>query len=166
LIWIIAFPLYLVSRSKLKVAASAGASTPSDGMGQVAQALGREGAELATVESDAGMSPLRQKLNTAVGIFFGGWAVLALSWNLIGTEPDATPETNGAQPPVVAGQTPPALVTDTFDASSPDDFEECRSTWTGRVDSLARASAIPRAIARREPPGRAPSLKSPPEGDN
>jgi hypothetical protein len=48
--------------------------------------------------------------------------------------------------------------------SNRDDFEECRSPWAGPVDSLARASTIPRAIARRERPGRAPSLKSPPEG--
>ena len=53
-----------------------------------------------------------------------------------------------------------------LDASSPDGVDECRSTRIGRVDSLALTSAIPRAIARREPYARAPSLKSPPEVAN
>ena len=39
-------------------------------------------------------------VGAAVGIFFGGWVVLALGWNLIGTEPDASPaEESSAQAP-------------------------------------------------------------------
>jgi hypothetical protein len=53
-----------------------------------------------------------------------------------------------------------------LDASSRDGFEKCRSTRIGRMDSLTLATAIPRAIARREPSARAPSLKSSPEGDS
>jgi hypothetical protein len=59
---------------------------------------------------------------------------------------------------------PPIRENGSLDASGPDRVGERRSTWIGRVDSLAPASALPRAIARRDLPGRGPSLQSPAEG--
>ena len=102
LLWIVVFPLYLASRSKLKAAASAGASASTDGMGQVADAPSAGGLQPENEDTQGGVGLLRKNVGTAVGIFFGGWAVLALGWNLIGTEPDATPEPSSPEPPEVA----------------------------------------------------------------
>ena len=83
LLWIVVFPLYLASRNKLKAAASAGASAPTDGMGQITEAPRAGELQAETTGTQGGVSPLRKKLGTAVGIFFGGWLVLALGWNAI-----------------------------------------------------------------------------------
>ena len=107
LLWIVAFPLYLASRNKLKAAASAGASTPTDGMGQVAEIPISEGAEPIGETSEDGVCPLREKLGNAFGAILAGSFFLAVGWNLIGSEPDAPPEPASPAPPAVVQQTAP-----------------------------------------------------------
>lgn len=98
LLWIVVFPLYLAKRGKLKAGASAQSPTPSGGPGQMAESFNPQGTEPDTGGGETGVSPLRQRLNMAVGIFFGGWAVLALAWNLIGSEPDQSPGASSSEP--------------------------------------------------------------------
>lgn len=83
LLWIIAFPLYLASRSKLKAAASAIDSAQTRAAERVAEAprVAEPGQE--AIQTEGGMSPLRTKLTNVVGIFVGGGLLLALGWNVI-----------------------------------------------------------------------------------
>jgi hypothetical protein len=83
LLWIVVFPLYLASRNKLKAAASGGASTPTDGTATMAETPKAAMQQPADQGGQGGMTPLVKKLGTAVAIFFGGWFVLALGWNVI-----------------------------------------------------------------------------------